>query len=107
MKDIYFTITGTQFRYGHDFLEKDMKVRLEKEPDNKYDSEAIKVLVDGVGHIGYVANSIKTVYGDSMSAGRLYDRIGDKATGKVVHVLPGGVICRLTKKSILAGKKTD
>ena len=74
---IWFTLTGTNHYYGRDFLEKGMKIRLEKEPDNKHDHEAIKVLLDGVGHIGYVANSPYTVIGESFSAGRLYDRIGD------------------------------
>ena len=39
MKKIYFTITGTKYRYGHDFLKPGMKVHLEKEPDNEYDAE--------------------------------------------------------------------
>lgn len=38
---IYFTITGTGFFEGDEFFEKDMEVLLEKEPDNKYDHEAI------------------------------------------------------------------
>mgnify|MGYP000817011536 CR=1 FL=1 len=44
-------------------------IRLEKEPDNEYDKEAIKVTYEGLGKIGYVANSSYTVIGDSMSAG--------------------------------------
>ena len=64
-----------------------MKVKLEKEPDNEYDKEAIQVKVKGLGKIGYVANSPFTVKGESMSAGRLYDKIGDKAKGKVVFVV--------------------
>jgi len=31
-----------------------------------------------------------------MSAGRLYDKIGDKAKGKVVFVVDGGCVCRIT-----------
>ena len=92
---IWFTLTGTNHYYGHDFLEKGMKIRLEKEPDNRHDREAIKVLLDGVGHIGYVANSPYTVVGESWSAGRLYDKIGDTAKGKVVMVMDKGVLCRL------------
>lgn len=42
-----------------------------------------------------------------MSAGRLYDKIGDKASGKVVIVTPQGVICRLRKKSLLSRKETE
>ena len=95
---IWFTLTGTNHYLGSDFLEKGMKIRLEKEPDNKYDTEAIKVLMDGVGHIGYVANSPYTVLGDSFSAGRLYDRIGDTAKGKIRLVTNRGILCTLKQK---------
>ena len=97
MKKIYFTITGTRYRYGHEFMEPGMKVRLVKEPDNEYDREAIRVEMNGMGHIGYVANSVHTVKGESLSAGRLYDRIGKKATGTVKLILPDGVLCKLDK----------
>lgn len=92
---IYFTLTGTQFRYGQDFIEKGMKVRLEKEPDNKHDREAIKVMIDGLGHIGYVANSTNTVIGESWSAGRLYDKIGDTAKAKIFLITDKGILCML------------
>ena len=34
-----------------------------------------------------------TVAGESYSAGRLYDKIGDTAEGIVLYVLPKGVLC--------------
>lgn len=93
---IYFTIAGTYFRYGADFLKPGMKVKLVKEPGNEYDKEAIRVEMDGLGLIGYVANSTNTVIGESYSAGRLYDLIGKKATGKVCIVMPKGrVLCKI------------
>lgn len=95
MNDMYFTIAGCSHYFGSDFMEKGMKVKLEKEPDNEYDKEAIQVKVKGLGKIGYVANSPFAVKGESMSAGRLYDKIGDKAKGKVVFVVDGGVVCRI------------
>lgn len=95
MKDIYFTLTGTNHWFGQDFLKKGMKVKLEKEPDNEYDKEAIKVLLKGLGQIGYVANSHQTVAGESYSAGRLYDKIGKKAKGEVVMKLDYGALCKL------------
>ena len=95
---IWFTLTGTNHYHGDDFLEKGMKVRLEKEPDNCHDHEAIKVLMDGVGKIGYVANSPWTVIGESYSAGRLYDKIGDTVKGKVKMVTAKGVLCTLKQK---------
>jgi len=95
MEIIYFTITGTNHYFGHEFCETGMRVRLVKEPDNEVDKEAIKVELDGLGLIGHVANSSYTVLGESMSAGRLYDRIGDEAIGIVKYKLPGGVLCEL------------
>ncbi|MCQ2752442.1 MAG: HIRAN domain-containing protein [Coriobacteriales bacterium] len=106
MKKVYFTIVGMQFNHGDWFFEEGMKVKLIKEPDNKYDSEAIRVEVKGLGKVGYVANSPRTVAGDSMSAGRLYDKIGDKAKGKVLHILGNGVLCTLDKKYLNASKHT-
>lgn len=77
MTDLYFTISGCKHYYGTGFMEKGMKVQLVKEPDNEFDKEAIQVMVKGLGKCGYVANSPYTVKGESMSAGRLYDKIED------------------------------
>ena len=41
MKEMYFTIAGCNHYYGSDFMEKGMKIKLVKEPDNEYDNEAI------------------------------------------------------------------
>ena len=101
MKKIYFTITGTWYYYGPNVLHKKDKVRLIKEPDNKHDSEAIRVEVKGLGKVGYVANSPHTVLGESFSAGRLYDEIGDQASAKVKHILPKGAICSVREKDML------
>ncbi len=100
MKDMYFAITGCNHYLGTDLLEKGMKVKLVKEVDNKYDSEAIKVVIKGLGQIGYVANSPFTVKGESMSAGRLYDKIGDKAKAKILFMIPGGAICTITNTGL-------
>ena len=45
MEELYFTIAGCSHYFGSDFMEKGMKVKLEKEPDNEYDKEAIQVKV--------------------------------------------------------------
>ena len=95
MNKTYFTITGTQHYFGKEFIEPEMEVKLVKEPDNEYDKEAIKVEMEGLGKIGYVANSTYSVLGDSMSAGRIYDRIDDVASGVVKYVLPQGILCEL------------
>jgi len=74
------------------FFEKGMTVKLIKEADNKVDSEAIKVELEGLGTVGYVANSPYAVLGESYSAGRLYDEIGDTAEGTVLYVTDRGII---------------
>ncbi len=101
MSKIYFTLTGTKYYHGKDFLKPGMKLKLEKEPDNEYDKEAIVVKIEGIGKIGHVANSPYTVLGESMSAGRIYDKIGDTAKAEVLLVTEHGTICTLSKKSLI------
>lgn len=59
------------------------------------------VKLDGLGKLGYVANSPHTVIGDNLSVGRLYDRIGKKAYGKVILVTPQGTLSKVNKKSMV------
>ena len=100
MNKIYFTITGTHHYFGDEFIESGMEVKLVKEPDNEYDKEAIKVELEGLGKIGYVANSTYSVLGESMSAGRIYDRIEEAAYGVVKYVLPKGILCEIIEKKL-------
>jgi len=93
MAKIYFTIAGTSHHFGQEFFEPKMEVKLVKEPDNEYDKEAIRVELEGLGLVGYVANSPYTVQGESMSAGRIYDRMGE-------YVLPKGVLCELLEEQV-------
>lgn len=99
--DIYITVVGLRFYHGKEFAEKNMEFTLEKEPDNKYDKEAIKVLLPGLGQIGYVANSPRTVVGDCFSAGRLYDKMGKKCFAKLKYCLDNAILCKVKKKSLL------
>lgn len=93
---MYFTIAGCNHYFGSGFMKNGMKVKLVKEPDNEYDKEATQVQMQGLGKVGYVANSPYTVKGESMSAGRLYDKISDKAKGKIVFVTDKGIVCKVT-----------
>lgn len=99
MKTVYFTLTGVNHYFGTEFMEHGMEVKLVKEPDNKFDKEAIKVEMSGLGLVGYVANSPHSVKGESISAGRMYDKIGEKAIGKVKYVLPMFVLCELLEET--------
>lgn len=104
MAKIYFTLTGAKYYHGKEFLKTGMILQLKKEPDNKYDKEAIVVRMEGLGDIGHVANSTHTVIGESMSAGRIYDKIGYTAKAKVVLVTEHGTICKICKKSLIEKK---
>ena len=97
---VYITIAGMDYRHGTSFIVPQMigslKMKLIKEPDNEYDQEAIMAKVPGLGKVGYVANSVRTVGEDCYSAGRLYDKIGDTAECTVEFVLDDSrAICSL------------
>lgn len=100
---IYITITGTCHYHGQEFIETGMTIHLIKEPDNEHDREAIRAEMDGLGRVGYVANSPHTVLGESYSAGRLYDKIPDTAEANVLYVLPRGVLCTVSEYNNLQG----
>lgn len=82
------------------YFEPGTKVKLVKDPDNKHDREAIKVVLPGLDKIGYVANSVYTVLGESYSAGRLYDKIADEVWGTVLYKLDRGIVCTLDSESV-------
>ena len=48
----FITITGLKFHFGTKPFEVGQKVKLVKEPDNEYDSEAIKAELPGLGCAG-------------------------------------------------------
>ena len=99
-KKTYITLTGTKYYFGKEFLEPKITVTLKKDPDNEHDSEAIRVELPGLGQIGHVADSPCTVIGESISAGRLYDKIGDTAEAEILYVLPVGVLCVVAEESL-------
>lgn len=93
--EICVTITGINYYLGFTPYKVGRTVRLTKEPDNANDAEAIRVELPFLGKIGYVANSTRTVYDGTYSAGRLYDRIGEHIYAKVQFITHSGVIARI------------
>ena len=78
----------------------EMPLKLKKEPDNQFDSDAIAVYAYGE-KIGYVANSDNTKYELTSSASELKDKIPDAARGEYllfmdryadIHFLVGRII---------------
>ena len=56
-KNIFVTITETNYCYGMKLFEVGRVIKLVKEPDNEDDSEAIRAELPFIDKIGYVANS--------------------------------------------------
>lgn len=96
----YVTLTGLNHRYGAAPFRVGQKVKLVKEPENEYDREAIRAELPGLGRVGYVANSARTVVGECYSAGRLYDKIGNTVVAKVKYVLANAVICKVKTEDL-------
>ena len=98
-KTYYVTVTGLDFYYGKKPFEIGRILKLVKEPDNEYDSEAISAFLPFIDKIGYVANSTSTVYDGTISAGRLYDKIDDYAYGKIMFVTHTSAIVLVLDKN--------
>ena len=115
MSEIYITITGQNHYLGMKPYKVGRRVRLVKDKDNEYDSEAILVELPYIDTIGYVANSTHTVYDGTQSAGRMYDRIGDVACAEVMFITHSGVIAKVVpeakdlfvEETIVSSDKTD
>ena len=70
-------------------------IKLTKEPDNKYDTEAISCEMRYFGKIGYVANSTNTVIKGCMSSGRVFDKIDDEYFAKIRFITNNAVIAKV------------
>lgn len=94
-KNIFITITGTNYCYGMKPFEVDRMIKLIKEPDNEHDGEAIRAELPFINKIGYVANSPHTVAKGTFSAGRVYDLFEKEAYAQILFVTHASVICLL------------
>lgn len=99
MEKKYITIAGISFYYGKSAFEIGDKLKCIKERDNRYDSEAIKVKLPKLGTVGHVANSVHTVKPGTMSAGRIYDKVGESFRAKVVSIDDYSVKAEIIEKN--------
>ena len=79
-KEELFTITGRSHYEGNVALTPGMPLKLVKEPDNEFDSDAIAVYAEDE-KIGYVANRDYAKFELTSSASELEDRFVDSAEG--------------------------
>lgn len=101
MEPRYIAVIGCNHYYGTKILKPGMLLRLNKEPDNEYDAEAIAVALMPVGKVGYVANSTHTVPRGCCSAGRIYDTFDEYAYAVVRFVTQDIAIAELFEESII------
>lgn len=92
---MYITITSFNDLHGEKPLKLNGIVKLVKEPDNKYDTEAIRCEMRYFGKIGYIANSTRTVIKGTMSAGRLYDKINAEYFASIKFVSGSTAIAKI------------
>lgn len=95
MKDQYITIVGFNHYYGATPFKIGKIIKCEKEPENPYDSEAIRVTLKYVGTVGYVANAPYTVALGTKSAGKIAHKVKKKFKVKVMFVTGTKVICKV------------
>lgn len=104
---IYFTINAVNFFHGIKPFKIGSLVKLEKEPENTYDQEAICVKLRYAGKSGYVANSVKTVVKGTYSGGRLYDKILNEDYGRIKFIHEDTLIAKLLTKEELEEEKNN
>lgn len=99
MSEIFVTITGANHYYRLKPFKVGGIVKLEKDTDNYFDCEAIKVTLPYIGTVGYVANSSDTCFLGTYSAGRLYDKIDDFCYAKICFITHSSVIAKVIPES--------
>ncbi|MBQ7117362.1 MAG: DNA-binding protein [Clostridia bacterium] len=92
MESFFITVTGIKNYYGFKPFKVGKLFKIRKEFENNYDSEAIVAELPFIDTVGYVANSVHTVYDGTVSAGRLYDKIGDYAYARTMFITHSSVI---------------
>lgn len=95
MKELYVTVTGFSHYYGKKPFNVGKRLRCVKEKNNVHDNEAIKVTLKEIGTIGYIANSPYTKAEGTLSAGRIYDKVGDRFFIEVIFITDSKVICKV------------
>ena len=92
MNNIFITITGQSHYLGMKPYKVGRIVKIVKDINNEYDEDAIRVELPFIDTIGYVANSVNTVFAGTCSSGKLYDKIDDYAYAQVMFIPHSSVI---------------
>lgn len=91
----YITIVATNKFFGTEIFKVGQILTGIKEPENNFDSEAIKVVTESEIPCGYIANSVHTVAKGCRSAGRIYDTFENRMKMKVLFIVKNVVIAEI------------
>ena len=94
-KDTFVTVTGFKHYYGLTPFRIGRLIRCAKEPENPFDSDAVRAFLPCIGKVGYIANSPDTRAGGTESASRIYDRVPKRFYIRVLFTTFTKVICRV------------
>lgn len=103
-KDLYATIVGLKNYERNKLFKIESIVRLVKEPDNDSHLEAIACENRYIGKTGYIANCANTITKGTMSAGRIYNKIGDISYCEVKYLNSFQIILNEIIKSDVINK---
>ncbi len=100
LEGTFITVTGFRGMRGKQPFPIGAQLLCCKDPNNTFDTEAIRVYAKGGRAVGYVANSASTKANGTMSAARIYDTVGDRFTVEVCFTTQTKVICKLITRSV-------
>ncbi len=100
--ELYITITGINHYYKKKPFNIGYFVKLKKEPDNHYDSNAIKVEVPLFGKVGYVANSHNTIAEGTLGAGSVHAKIPKECAAVIRFMTHSKIIAKVLPNKRLA-----
>lgn len=92
-----FTIVGIHAYGNGRFLQNGTTIEIYKEPENEYDPYAVRVEIDGVGCVGHIANSARTIRLGCTSSKEICDMIGTCASATIVEAYPQYAIAILNE----------
>lgn len=95
MKDVYVTLTGFYNYYGFKPFAIGRRIRCVKEPQNPFDTEAIRAEMKHIGTVAYVANSINTVAMGTSSAGAAGHLVNNVFTVEIMFMTSSKIICKV------------
>ena len=95
MKEVYITLTGFYSYYGFKPFAIGRRIRCVKEPQNPYDTEAIRAEMKHIGTVAYVANSINTVAMGTSSAGAVGHLVNNTFTVEIMFMTSTKIICKV------------